>query len=449
MAVDSLWLNLTNGNDIGGGKPVLTGPSIVDSDQHRPDPALHRQQQALTHVLWINAAAQAWRRSTGGMTATSSGGSRAVTCGAAPPGPATPPWSMTMSSPATTPATQPTKTTDAPAPVKKSLFARVLTRPEIGAVAAAIAIFIFFFAIAPPFRTLPSFSTVLYASSTIGIVAVGVALLMIGGEFDLSSGVTVVTAALCAALVSFQLSLNMWVGVLVSLIVALGIGFINGYLVVKTKIPSFLITLSTFFMLRGINLGVTKAATGTVATDNVSGLDGFLAAKALFASDIPLGFITVKVTVLWWLLFVAIGTWILLRTKVGNWIFAAGGNADSARAVGVPVPKVKIGLFMGVSFLGWFYGMHLLFNFSSVQSGLGIGNEFIYIIAAVVGGCLLTGGYGSVVGAAVGAFIFGMTTQGIVFAGFDPNWFYTFLGAMLLLAVLVNLYIKNYAATRR
>src|SRR5919112_887856 len=349
-----------------------------------------------------------------------------------------------MSSPATTPATQSTQqpSLKAPAPVKRSLAARVLTRPEIGAVAAAIAIFIFFMAIAPPFRTLPSFSTVLYASSTIGIVAVGVALLMIGGEFDLSSGVSVVTSALAAALISFQLSLNLWVGVLLSLVVALAIGFINGYLVVKTKIPSFLITLSTFFMLRGINLGVTKATTGTVASDNVSGLDGF-------ASAIPLGFITVKVTVLWWLLFVAIGSWILLRTKVGNWIFAAGGNADSARAVGVPVPKVKIGLFMGVSFLAWFYGMHLLFNFSSVQSGLGIGNEFIYIIAAVVGGCLLTGGYGSVVGAAVGAFIFGMTTQGIVFAGFDPNWFYTFLGAMLLLAVLVNLYVKNYASTRR
>ena len=346
-------------------------------------------------------------------------------------------------------ATKESPSTGDAARPKRSLTARMLTRPEIGAVVAAIAIFVFFFAIAPAFRTLPSFATVLYASSTIGIVAVGVALLMIGGEFDLSSGVSVVTSALAAALVTYQLSLNMWVGVFLSLIVALGIGFINGYLVVKTKIPSFLITLSTFFMLRGINLGVTKAATGTVASDNVSGLDGFASAKAVFASDIPLGFITVKVTVLWWLLFVAIGTWILLRTKVGNWIFAAGGNADSARAVGVPVPKVKIGLFMGVAFLAWFYGMHLLFNFSSVQSGLGIGNEFIYIIAAVVGGCLLTGGYGSVVGAAVGAFIFGMTTQGIVFAGFDPNWFYTFLGAMLLLAVLVNLYIKNYASTRR
>jgi simple sugar transport system permease protein len=350
-----------------------------------------------------------------------------------------------MSSPVTTPP----KASETPAPVKRTLASRLATRPEIGAVAAAIAIFIFFFAIAPPFRTLPSFSTVLYASSTIGIVAVGVALLMIGGEFDLSSGVSVVTSALAAALLTFQLSLNIWVGVLFSLIVALGIGFINGYLVVKTGIPSFLITLSTFFMLRGINLGVTKAVTGTVASANVSELDGFLAAKAVFASNIDLGFITINITVIWWLVFVALGSWILLRTRIGNWIFAAGGNADSARAVGVPVPKVKIGLFMGVGFLCWFYGMHLLFNFSSVQSGLGIGNEFIYIIAAVVGGCLLTGGYGSVAGAAVGAFIFGMTTQGIVFAGFDPNWFYTFLGAMLLLAVLVNLYVKNYASTRR
>ena len=328
-------------------------------------------------------------------------------------------------------------------------MARILTRPEIGAVAAAVAIFIFFFAIAPPFRTFPSFATVLYASSTIGIVAVGVALLMIGGEFDLSAGVSVVTCALAAALITYQLSLNVWAGVLISLLVALAIGFVNGYLVIRTGIPSFLITLSTFFMLRGVNLGVTKAVTGTVASDNISELDGFGLAHAIFASDINLGFMTIKITVLWWLLFVAVGTWVLLRTRVGNWIFASGGNATSARAVGVPVAKVKIGLFMGVAVLGWFLGMHLLFNFSSVQSGLGIGNEFIYIIAAVVGGALLTGGYGSAIGAAVGAFIFGMTTQGIVFAGFDPNWFYTFLGAMLLLAVLVNLYVKNYALTRK
>jgi simple sugar transport system permease protein len=349
----------------------------------------------------------------------------------------------------TTLAPTPSPSPDELARPTRSLAARILTRPEIGSMAAAIGIFVFFFAIAPPFRGFPSFATVLYASSTIGIVAVGVALLMIGGEFDLSTGVSVVTSALAAALISYQLSLNIWVGVGISLVVALGIGFVNGYLVVRTGIPSFLITLSMFFVLRGVNLGVTKAVTGTVASDNASELDGFDLGRAIFASDVDLGFIVVKVTVLWWLAFVALGTWILLRTRAGNWIFASGGNAASARAVGVPVNKVKIGLFMGVAFLGWFLGMHILFNFSSVQSGLGIGNEFIYIIAAVVGGALLTGGYGSAVGAAIGAFIFGMTTQGIVFAGFDPNWYFTFLGLMLLLAVMLNLYVKNYALARK
>jgi simple sugar transport system permease protein len=278
---------------------------------------------------------------------------------------------------------------------------------------------------------------------------VAVALLMIGGEFDLSAGVNVATSALAAAMISYQFSLNAWVGVLVSLLIALAIGFANGYLVMRTGIPSFLITLSTFFVLQGINLGVTKLVTGTVATTNIDRLDGFASARAVFASDINLGFITVKVTVLWWIVFVAVATWLLLRTRSGNWIYAVGGNQDSARAVGVPVKKVKIGLFMGVAFLAWFLGMHLLFNFNSVQAGLGVGNEFIYIIAAVVGGALLTGGYGSAVGSALGAFIFGMVTQGIVFAGWDPNWFKAFLGAMLLLAVLVNLYVKNYASRRR
>jgi simple sugar transport system permease protein len=351
--------------------------------------------------------------------------------------------SSVAAKPSTTPPAAP------PGRAERSLVSRVLSRPEIGALAAAIVIFAFFWAVAEPFRTLPALATVLYASSTIGIVAVGVALLMIGGEFDLSAGVTVTTTALASAMICYQFSLNMWVGVVVSLLIALAVGFVNGYLVVRTGIPSFLITLSTFFILQGVNLGVTKLVTGTVATPNTSALDGFASAKAIFASDIGLGFITVKVTVLWWLVFVAIASWLLLRTRTGNWITAVGGNQASARAVGVPVRATKIGLFMGVSFLAWFLGMHLLFNFSTVQAGLGVGNEFIYIIAAVVGGALLTGGYGSAVGSALGAFIFGMTTQGIVYAGWDPNWFRAFLGVMLLLAVLVNLYIKNYAAQRR
>lgn len=332
----------------------------------------------------------------------------------------------------------------------RTLFPRALiARPELGSLVAAAVIFAFFFVIATPFRSAEAFSTVLYSASTIGIVAVGIALLMIGGEFDLSAGVAVATAALTAAMMCYQIGLNVWVGVIVSLAISLVIGFANGYLVMRTGIPSFLITLATFFILQGANLGVTKLVTGTVSTDNISRLDGFESARAVFASTVDLGFISVKITVIWWLLFVVAGSWIMLRTRAGNWILAVGGNAASARAVGVPVRRVKIWLFMGVASLSWFLGMHLLFNFSSVQSGLGVGNEFIYIIAAVVGGCLLTGGYGSALGSAIGAFIFGMATQGIVFAGWDPNWFRTFLGVMLLVAIIMNVYIRNFAGRRR
>ena len=332
---------------------------------------------------------------------------------------------------------------------RKSLLSRLLTRPEVGALLGAVVIYIIFFAVAPPFRQLESLSSVLYVSSTFGIPAVAVALLMIGGEFDLSAGVAVTASALFASIFSYQLTTNLWVGVFVSLLVALLVGFINGYLVVKTGIPSFLVTLGTFFMIRGLNLAVTKSITGNVATNDVSDMDGFASAQKVFASSFPVGGISIRITLLWWILFVAVATWVLLRTKVGNWIFAVGGSAPSSRAVGVPVDKVKIGLFMAVGFLAWFTGMHILFAFNTVQSGVGIGNEFIYIVAAVVGGCLLTGGYGSVIGAAIGAFIFGMTNQGIVYAGWNPDWFYFFLGALLLGAILLNSYVRRRAEAMR
>jgi simple sugar transport system permease protein len=332
---------------------------------------------------------------------------------------------------------------------RRSALSRLLTRPEVGALMGAIVIYIVFFTVAPPFRDLSSLSSVLYLSSTFGIPAVAVALLMIGGEFDLSAGVAVTSSALVASMFSYEFTANMWVGVLVALVVALLIGFINGYLVVKTGIPSFLVTLGTFFMLRGLNLAITKQVTGNVGTNDVANIDGFNSAQKVFASSFTIGGVSIRITLLWWILFVAIGTWILLRTQIGNWIFAVGGSAPSSRAVGVPVNRVKIGLFMAVGFLAWFTGMHTLFQNNTVQSGIGLGNEFIYIVAAVVGGCLLTGGYGSVIGAAIGAFIFGMAQLGIVYAGWNPDWFYFFLGALLLGAILLNNYVRRRAEAMR
>ncbi|GGN10099.1 ribose ABC transporter permease [Terrabacter tumescens] len=326
---------------------------------------------------------------------------------------------------------------------------RLLARPEVGALVAAIVIFIFFLIVAPAFRSPASFFTVLYQSSTIGIVAVAVGMLMIGGEFDLSAGVIVTTAGLVNAMFCYQLGINLIVGAVLSLVFSLVIGFLNGYLVVRTGIPSFLITLGTFFVLQGANLGVTKLVTGSVSTPNINQMQGYSTLDAIFASSFKIGTVTVEITVLWWFLFVALSAWILQRTRIGNWIYAVGGNADSARAVGVPVKAVKIGLFMTVSFLGWFVGMHTLYKFDTLQAGNGIGNEFLYIIAAVVGGTLLTGGFGNAIGVAIGAFIFGMTSLCIVYAGWDPNWFRAFLGVMLLLAVMVNLYVKRLSTARK
>ncbi|MGW1891431.1 ABC transporter permease [Streptomyces sp. NPDC002004] len=347
---------------------------------------------------------------------------------------------MTATAPAPAPDTQPDERL-----LKTSPLRKLLGRPELGSVVGAIAVFIFFAIFADSFLQPASLSTVLYGASVIGIMAVPVALLMIGGEFDLSAGVMVTTSALVSSMFSYQMTANVWVGVGVSLLVTLAIGVFNGVMLVRTDPPSFIITLGTFLMLTGMNLGFTKLISGTVSTKSISDMEGFSSAKDVFASTLTIGGVDFKITILWWLVLVAVATWILLRTRVGNWIFAVGGGSDAARAVGVPVNKTKIGLYMGVALGAWISGQHLLFSFDVVQSGEGVGNELIYIIAAVIGGCLITGGYGSAVGAAVGALIFGMTSKGIVFAEWNPDWFKFFLGAMLLLATLLNAWVRKRA----
>ena len=332
---------------------------------------------------------------------------------------------------------------------RRALLGKALRRRELSALVAAVGIFILFWTVAEPFRSWAAMGTVLYQSATIGLMAVSVSLLMIGGEFDLSSGVAVVTAAMVTSVLSVTLGLPLLVGMALALGVSILIGMFNGWLVTKTGIPSFLITLSALFMLFGINLGMTKLATKAVSTPNVSALPGFDLFKTFFAYKLQFGGDggpQFSILILWWLVFVAIATYVLLRTRLGNWILASGGNAASARFVGTPTARALIGLFAFVGFSAWFYSMHQLAGYNTVQAGSGYGSEFLYIIAAVVGGCALTGGAGSAIGSAIGALIYGMTVQGIVYAGWDPNWFRFFLGLMLLLAVLLNLNVKRLSA---
>lgn len=332
---------------------------------------------------------------------------------------------------------------------KQKPLQRLLIRPEMGALFGAIAIFVFFCIVAPPFRSPEALATVLYASSTIGIMAIGVALLMIGGEFDLSAGAMTGFTGLVVGVLTTEYGLNIWAAIVVSLALALLIGAVNGILVMRTGLPSFIVTLGMFFVLQGIDLAGTKALIGQVAIQGMRNVPYYDQGKAVFGSSLEIGGLRLYASVLWWVGVTVVATWILLRTRTGNWIFSVGGAQQSARQVGVPVFKTKVGLFMTTAGAGWLVGMLLLFTTSTVQSNTGVGQEFIYIICAVVGGCLMTGGYGSAIGAAFGALIYGMANQGIVYSGWDNNWLRAFLGVMLLGAVLLNEWVRKRAETAR
>jgi simple sugar transport system permease protein len=325
-------------------------------------------------------------------------------------------------------------------------FRRLLRQPEVGALIGAVVVWAFFAVMAPEnWISVTGVARILDSSSTLGIMAVAVALLMIGGEFDLSAGVMTGTTGLIAGMLATQLDLNIWLAMLVALIFALVVGYLNGLMVVKTGLPSFIVTLATFFILRGANVGVTRLVVSQVRVAGIDAAPGFQAARLLFNSPIQLFGVEFRTVTLWWIAITIVASWVLLRTKYGNWIFATGGDANAARSQGVPSHRVKITLFMTTATAAWLVGMMNNLRLRSVVASQGIGNEFIFIIAAVIGGCLLTGGYGSAIGASIGALIFGMVRVGITFAGWDTDWFYAFLGIMLLVAVLVNNFTRKRA----
>lgn len=326
---------------------------------------------------------------------------------------------------------------------------RILRRPEIGALVAALVILVFFAVVAEQFLTPSGIGTWLNSASRFGIMAVAVAMLMIGGEFDLSAGAMTGATGLLVGVATTGYGLNIWVSVVLALVVALAIGALNGILVMRTRLPSFIVTLGTFFVLQGLDLALVKQLYGQVAIQGMRDVPGYESIRPIFGGSIQIGGASIALSVVWFLAVTALATLVLLRTRAGNWIFAIGGDQNSARQTGVPVTKTKIGLFMTTAGAGWLVGMISLFQSSTVQSSTGVGDEFIYIICAVVGGCLLTGGFGSAVGAALGALIYGMTRQGVVYAGWDSNWLYAFLGVMLLAAVLVNNWVRTRAERMR
>ncbi len=321
---------------------------------------------------------------------------------------------------------------------------RLMTRPELAAVAGAVLVFVFFAITAGDqgFLTFGGTMSYLQIAAQLGIVAVPVSLLMIAGEFDLSVGSMVGAAGMVIAISTTEYGLPLGVGVLLAVAVALLVGLFNGYVVIKTGLPSFIVTLGMLFALRGLTIGFARLLTGRTQI-GLGGDAGVL--TPLFAGTIA-GF---PVSIIWWIVLAALGSWVLQRTVFGNWTFGAGGDASAARNVGVPVNRVKILLFMCTAL-----GAALLATIQVLDAGSadvlrGELLELQAIAAAVIGGVLLTGGYGSVIGALFGALIFGMVQQGIFFTGVSTDWFQVFVGVMLLVAVLFNNIIRKRAAEAR
>jgi len=332
-----------------------------------------------------------------------------------------------------------------------SLFTKALRRPELGALIGALVIFTVFAIVdtTGQFAQLQGAAGWTKFAAPIGIVSIFVALLMIAGEFDLSSGVMVGSAGLLMGNLISEVGMGVWPALLTTLVFAAFVGLANGYLVIKTGLPSFIVTLATFFVLKGINLAVTKLLTGTVRVDGVDTGEGFETARSWFATKIEFGGASFQVSVIWWIGFTIFATWLLTRTTFGNWIFASGGDPNAARNAGVPVARTKIILFVLTSVAAALVGAMTLLELRGMQAGQGNGQEVYYIIAAAVGGTLLNGGAGSAIGASIGAIIMGFAAIGIPYALWDQDWVSTFLGVILFLAVLVNTWLSKQAKGAR
>ena len=329
-------------------------------------------------------------------------------------------------------------------PRTRRWLVRALARPSLPALVGLAAVLAVFVPLAPGLLTSGGLASALDTTALVGIGGVAVGLLLIAGHFDLSIGVVAVASALTTALLAGPAGWGIWPALLASFAGALVIGLVNGLLVVNTGLPSFLVTLATFLVLQGTARAGGQSMSGYSRVSGLAESDGWTSAAAVFGSTLQIGDGRFRVSLPWFLAVTALATWVLWRTAFGNAVFASGGARRAARQLGVPVARTTVILFCCTATAGWLIGILGLVRLGGAQvSGVQIGSAGLtsavdFIVVAVIGGCLLTGGYGSAIGAAIGALVYAVTEHGIVQAGWDPLWFEALLGVLLLLALLTN-----------
>ena len=321
---------------------------------------------------------------------------------------------------------------EAAAVARDKLLWRLFRRPESGVVMAAVAIFIFFAIFAPFFLTINVLSNILLLSAELGMVAVGVTMLMVSGEFDLSVGSVL---GLGAGMVVVMLNAGVLtpIAILIALIAAAGIGTVNGLLVTRLGIHSLIVTLGGLMFYRAVVLAIT------------GGFPIRLSVEYPFLELFNFWWGAIPGTFLWFLVFILIFTIVLTSTKFGNWIFASGGGREAANEMGVPVTRVKIMAFACSSVLAASAGIIQMSRLNSVDALRGTAIELEAVLAVVVGGALLTGGRGSIIGAALGVVIVSMLKQGLILMGIPAFWFKAGIGVVLILAAYINHRVQQAA----
>jgi simple sugar transport system permease protein len=322
----------------------------------------------------------------------------------------------------------------------------VLARPSSAALVGLLVGLLVFGLSAPELLGARGLAAVLSTAATVGIGGVAVALLLVAGQFDFSLGAVALGSSLVTALLTAYRGWAVWPALAVSLLAALVVGLVNGLLVVGTGAPSFLTTLATFLLLTGGTLvGAEQVLHGSTVA-GLAGSPGWDSATEVFAGTLEVGGGRFDVSVLWWLAATASASWVLWRTRFGNGVLALGGARRVARELGVPVTWSTLVLFCLTAAAGWLIGTLALLRSGTLVVATDLGPEIGFLVVAVVGGCLLTGGYGSPVGAALAAVLYGVADEGMRLAGWNPLWFQALLGILLLVALLANGVVRRRVA---
>lgn len=353
---------------------------------------------------------------------------------------------------------------------KENAFSRLIRRPEAGSfVVMMIAIILITWASNGNAMNALGLKNNLAIIAQFGIIATGAALLMIAGEFDLSIGSMIGFAGMSMAMM-LKWGLPFGLGeatpmsaFFITLVMTLSFGWLIGTIVVRSGLSSFIVSLGFLFFLRG----TTEVSFRLInKSTQISGLPDykeeswfawiFGGESFSWAYDLAfaLGFNLnrkgeqwvsgLDARVVWWMVIAGLAYLVLSRSQIGNWIYATGDNKDSARANGVPVNKVKIGLFMFTAFCATVFAACQVFDTNTADAAKGNLKELEAIAIAVVGGTLMTGGFGSVMGVVFGAVTFGLVANAVFFIPWiDGSWFRVFVGVVLLAAVFANERIRK------